>query len=99
MFHRSKKLSAFITGCLASTVIFGYPSQLLAQTNTHTNPIQGITSPTQSPPANAAEIADAITGINAGLTPIDVGSYSPTPIREHAAFLSSMWNVLFQSEF
>jgi len=99
MFRRFKKLSAFITGCLASTVIFGYPSQLLAQTNTLTDPIQGVTSTTQSPPSNAAEIADAITGINAGLTPIDVGGFSPDPIREHTAFLSSMWNVLFQSEY
>jgi len=99
MFHRSKKLSAFITGCLATTVIFGYPSQLLAQTNTLTDPIQGVTSTTQSPPANDAEIADAITGINAGLSPIDVGGFNPNPIREHTAFLVNVWDVLFTSDY
>lgn len=99
MLFRSKKLSAFMTGCLATTVIFGYPSQLLAQTNTLTDPIQGVTSTTQSPPANEAEIADAITGINAGLNPIDVGGFSPDPIREHTAFLTDMWSALLDSEY
>jgi len=99
MFFRSKRLSAFLTGCLMSLVAFAYPSQLLAQTNTLTDPIQGVTSTTQAPPSNDAEIADAIAGINAGLAPIDVGSFGPDPIREHAVFLSDLWNLHFQTGF
>lgn len=98
LFH-SKRFSSFMTGCLAALVIFGYPSQLLAQTNTLTDPIQGVTSTTQSPPSNAAEIADAITGINAGLSPIDVGDFSPDPIREHTKFLSDVWATLLDSNY
>tara|TARA_R110002111_G_C5985138_1_gene371453 strand:+ start:524 stop:1534 length:1011 start_codon:yes stop_codon:yes gene_type:complete len=99
MIHRFKKLNAFVTGCLVTTVVFGYPSQLLAQTTTTNDPIQGVTSTTQSPPTTTGEINDAITGVNAGLDPVDAIGYKPYPIREHTAFLTSMWDELFDSAY
>lgn len=63
------------------------------------DPIQGVTSTTQSPPSTSGEIADAVTGINAGLNPIDVGGFGPDPIREHTAFLSDVWVSLLDSQY
>ncbi|MBL4591577.1 MAG: hypothetical protein JKY96_06410 [Phycisphaerales bacterium] len=99
MIHRFKRLNAFMTGCLVSTVVFGYPAQLLAQSNMGDDPIQGVTSTTQLPPATTAEMEDAIAGIEAGLSPIDAIGYKSYPIREHTAFLSDLWDVHFQADF
>ena len=99
MIRRSKRLRAFTTGCLASLVVFGYPSQLLAQSNSSANPIQGITSTTQEAPATAAEVNDVMTGLAAGVGIGDLLQPKPDPTREHTAFMSSMWNVLLDSDY
>ncbi len=99
MFHRYKRLKAFTTGCLASLVVFGYPSQLLAQSNSSANPIQGITSTTQEAPATAQEVNDVMTGLGAGVDIGDLIEPKPDPIREHTAFMSSMWNALLDSDY
>lgn len=99
MFIRSKRVRAFTTGCLVSLVAFGYPSRLLAQGSTIDDPVQGVTSTTQEAPTTPSEFEDVITGIDAG---VDAGSLiqpSPDPIREHTAFLSSMWDVLLDSNY
>ncbi len=99
MIRRSKRLRAFTTGCLASLVVFGYPSQLLAQSNSMDNPVQGITSTTQEAPATAAEVNDVMTGLSAGVGIGDLIQPKPDPIREHTAFLTSMWDVLLDSDY
>lgn len=99
MFHRTKRLNAFVVGCLASIVVFGYPSQLLAQAAPTTANIQGITSTTQSTPTTAAQVNDVVTGINAGVNAGSLISPAPDPIREHTAFLSSMWTELLNSNY
>jgi len=99
MIQRFKRLRAFTTGCLASAVVFGYPSQLLAQSNFLDDPIQGITSTTQEAPTTVDEINDVMTGLNAGVGIGDLIEPKPDPIREYIAFSSSIWGELFNSDF
>jgi len=99
MFHRTKRLNAFIVGCLASIVVFGYPSQLLAQSNTAGDPIQGITSTTQEAPTTAAQVNDVMTGLAAGASIGDLIEPKPEPLREYIAFSSSIWPELFGSDY
>ncbi|MBL4698403.1 MAG: hypothetical protein JKX70_06180 [Phycisphaerales bacterium] len=99
MFHRNKRLKAFTTGCLASLVVFGYPSQLLAQSNFLDDPVQGITSTTQEAPTTAEEINDVMTGLAAGVGIGDLIEPRPMPIREYTAFQSSLWAELYESDY
>ncbi len=99
MIQRFKRLRAFTTGCLASAVVFGYPSQLLAQSNLMNDPIQGVTSTTQEAPTTVDEINDVMTGLAAGVGIGDLIEPKPDPIREYIAFSSSIWGELFNSDF
>ncbi len=99
MIFRNKKLNAFMTGSLVALVAFGYPSQLLAQSNSMDGPIQGVTSTTQEAPTTAEEINDVMTGLGAGVDIGDLIEPKPDPVREHTAFMSSMWDVLLDSDY
>lgn len=95
---RRKRASAFISGCLASLIVLAYPSQLLAQTNGN-GPVQGVNSVNQQPPATPPELQDAVVSIHAGATNPSVLDPQPHPIREHTAFLVSLWETLLGSAY
>lgn len=98
MIHRAKQLRAFTTGCLLSAMTLGPSSQLLASTS-DPQEIQAVTSTYQEAPTTPSEFNDVITGIDAGVDASNLITPAPNPIREHTAFLSSMWDTLFDSDY
>lgn len=98
MYRNVKRFRAFTTGCLLSALTLGPTSQLLANTP-EPDEIQGVTSTYQEAPATPSEFDDVVTGINAGMDAGSLITPAPDPIREHTAFLASMWKVLFDSEY
>ncbi len=99
MTSAGSRFKAFLVGLLMGSIAFAPVHPLLAACASPSDAIAREYPEYQSVPANANEVHDALAGIEAGLTAEETMQPQPIPYRDYSAFLSDLWNLLFQDQF
>lgn len=94
---KRRRLRAFVSGMLFGSMVC---TPIYAATvNSPADDIARDYPAYQEAPANPAEVDDAAAAMDAGMSPSQAISPQPVPYRDYAAFMSDLWDLLFQTDF
>lgn len=94
---KRKRLKAFVSGMLLGSMVC--TPVYAATSNAPADDIARDYPAYQEAPASSSEVNDAVAALNAGMSPSQALSPQPVPYRDYAAFMSDLWDLLFQTDF